>query len=47
MIALWYMLGFISASAAFALAALIYTAKCRKKNVSGGSDDGFLNILKY
>lgn len=47
MFGLWYLLGFLSASAAFSVAAVIYAAKKRKSVTDGKTDDGFLSILKF
>ncbi len=47
MFCLWYLLGFLSASAAFSVAAIIYAAKNRKGAADDKTEDGFLSILKF
>ena len=47
MIVLWYLLGFLSASAAFSAGALVYAAKRRKVESTNNIDNGFLSILKF
>ena len=47
MIALWYLLGFLSGIAAGLVAMLIVISRKRKTENENPADEGFLSILKY
>lgn len=47
MIALFYLLGFISGAAACALIKLIVASKKRRQDADRSADESFLNILNY
>lgn len=47
MIALWYLLGFLSGIAAGLVAMLIFILRKRKAETENPVDAGFLSILKY
>ena len=47
MIALWYLIGFLSGIAAGLVAMLIVISRRRKIEAQDPVDEGYLNILKY